>query len=159
MGKKKLLFTGCTAILVCSSFGTSILADYQSDTKNSMDVEMMVDDNGQVVYEYIDEEGVTRTSTTTSSISLTQARFDNIYSINKWDSDRIVVTVKEVPESGAKTSFEIVGSDGTTIASSNGKRYGKGSSWSAKSGGGWGKSHHVRANPSVSGKYKFHLQW
>lgn len=115
--------------------------------------------NGQVVYEYTDEEGVTRTSTTTGLISLTQDRFDKIYSINKWDSDCIVITVKEVPEGGAKASFEIVGSDGKTIASSKGTQYGKGSSWSAKSGGGWGKSHHVRANPSVSGKYKFHLQW
>ena len=152
MIKKRLLFIGGTAILACSSFETSILADYQAGTENSMEVEMTVDDNGQVVYEYTDEEGVTRTSTTTGLISLTQDRFDKIYSINKWDSDNIVVTVKEVPESGAKTSFEIVGSDGETIASSEGKSYGKGSSWSAKSSGGWGKAHHVRANPSVSGK-------
>lgn len=159
MIKKKLLFTGCTAILACSSFGTSILADYQAGTENSVEVEMTLDDNGQVVYEYTDEEGITRTSTTTSLVSLTQDRFDKIYSINKWDSDCIVITVKEVPEGGAKASFEIVGSDGKTIASSKGTQYGKGSSWSAKSGGGWGKSHHVRANPLVSGKYKFHLQW
>lgn len=159
MIKKKLLVAGGTAILACSSFGTSIFADDQAGTEHSVEVEMTLDDSGQVVYEYTDEEGITRTSTTTSLVSLTQDRFDKIYSINKWDSDCIVITVKEVPEGGAKASFEIVGSDGKTIASSKGTQYGKGSSWSAKSGGGWGKSHHVRANPSVPGKYKFHLQW
>ncbi len=107
MIKKKLLVAGGTAILACSSFGTSIFADDQAGTEHSVEVEMTLDDNGQVVYEYTDEEGITRTSTTTSLVSLTQDRFDKIYSINKWDSDCIVITVKEVPEGGAKASFEL----------------------------------------------------
>lgn len=159
MNKKKVLSIGSAAILAFSSFGTSVFANYKTGSKNSMEVEMTVDDNGNAIYEYTDADGVTRTSTTTSLISLTKDRFDKIYSISKWDSDNIVITVKEVPEVGAKTSFEIVNSAGTTISSSNGVKYGKDTSWSGKSSGGWGTAHNVRANPSVSGKYKFHLQW
>jgi len=159
MIKKKLLFAGCSAILAFNSFGTNVFADYKASTENGIEVEMTIDDYGNAVYEYTDVNGVTRTNTTTNLISLTKNKFDKIYGINKWDSDNIIVTIKEVPETGAKVSFEIVDSDGATIASSNGVRYGKNSSWSAKSSGGWGKSHNVRANPSVSGKYKFYLQW
>ena len=125
MNKKKVLSIGSAAILAFSSFGTSVFANYKTGSKNSMEVEMTVDDNGNAIYEYTDADGVTRTSTTTSLISLTKDRFDKIYSISKWDSDNIVITVKEVPEVGAKTSFEIVNSAGTTISSSNGVKYGK----------------------------------
>ncbi len=82
-----------------------------------------------------------------------------IYGINKWDSDNIVVTIKEVPKDGLTTSFEIVNNVGETISSSNGTQYSKDESWSAKSSGGLVAPHYVRANPSVAGKYKFHLQW
>ena len=109
--------------------------------------------------EYTDADGVTRTSTTTDSIGLTKNRFDMIYGINKWDSDNIVVTVKEVPKDGATTSFEIVNNLGETISSSTGTQYSKDESWSAKSSGGLGTPDYVRVNPSVTGKYKFHLQW
>lgn len=44
MIKKRLLFIGGTAILACSSFGTSILADYQAGTEHRMEVEMTVED-------------------------------------------------------------------------------------------------------------------
>ena len=88
-----------------------------------------------MVIQYIedtDADGVTRTSTTTDSIGLTKNRFDKIYGINKWDSDNIVVTIKEVPKDGATTSFEIVNNVGETISSSNGTQYSKDESWSAK---------------------------
>jgi len=120
---------------------------------------MTVDYNGNTVYEYTDADGVTRTSTTTDSIGLTKNRFDKIYGINKWDSDNIVITVKEVPKDGATTSFEIINNFGETISSSCGTQYSKDESWIAKSSGGFGAPHYVRANPSVTGKYKFHLQW
>ena len=120
---------------------------------------MTVDYNGNTVYEYTDADDVTSTSTTTDSIGLTKNRFDKIYSIYKWDSDNIVVTIKEVPKDGATTSFEIINNFGETISSSNGTQYSKGESWSAKSSGGLGTPDYVRVNPSVTGKYKFHLQW
>ena len=158
MIKKKLLSIGCASILACSTFGTSVFANPETGSENSMEGEMIVDDSGNAVYEYTNADGVTRTSTTTSLISLTKNQTDKIYTINKWESDNIIVTVKEVPSNG-KISFEIVNSAGATVASSKDTRYGKDESWSAKSSGGWGTAHNVRANPSVSGKYKFHLQW
>ena len=42
-----------------------------------------------------------------------------------WDSDNIVVTIKEVPKDGATTSFEIINNFGETISSSNGTQYSK----------------------------------
>ena len=159
MIKKKILSTGAAAIIAISYFGTSSFADSKTDFKNSMEINMTVDADGNAVYEYTDADGVTRTSTTTDSIGLTKNRFDKIYGINKWDSDNIVVTVTDAPK-GGKTSFEIVSEYGGTIASSGTTRYGKGSSWSAKGQHGiLGVVNNIRANPSVSGTYKFHLQW
>ena len=159
MIKKKVLSIGCAVVLGFSYFGTSVFANSGAGFENSIEVEMIIDDNGNVVYEYTDADGVTRTSTTTDSIGLTKNRFDMIYGINKWDSDNIVVTVKEVPKDGATTSFEIINNFGETISSSCGTQYSKDESWIAKSSGGFGTPHYVRANPSVTGKYKFHLQW
>lgn len=159
MIKKKVLSIGCAVVLAFSYFGTRVFANSGAGFENSIEVEMIVDDKGNILYEYTYADGVTRTSTTTDSICLTKNRFDKIYGINKWDSDNIVVTVKEVAKDGVTISFEIVNSVGETISSSNGTQYGKGESWSAKSSGGLGTPHNVRANPSVEGKYKFHLQW
>ena len=159
MIKKRVLSIGCAVVLGFSYFGTSVFANSGAGFENSIEVEMIIDDNGNFVYEYTDADGVTRTSTTTDSIGLTKNRFDKIYSIYKWDSDNIVVTIKEVPKDGATTSFEIINNFGETISSSNGTQYSKGESWSAKSSGGLGTPHYVRVNPSVTGKYKFHLQW
>lgn len=159
MIKKKVLSIGCAVVLAFSYFGTRVFANYETGFESSVEVDMIVDNKGNIIYEYTDADGATRTSTTTDSICLTKDRFDKIYGINKWDSDNIVVTVKEVPKEGAKTSFEIVNSVGETISSSGGTQYGKGESWSAKSSGGLGTPHYVRANPSDIGKYKFHLQW
>lgn len=123
-----------------------------------MEVNMTVDADGNAVYEYTDAKGVTRTNATTSK-KLTQGRSDYIYGILKMDSDNIVVTVKEAP-TGGKTSFEIVSEYGGTIATSGTTRYGKGSSWSVKGQHGvLGVVNNVRANPSISCNYTFHLQW
>ena len=158
MIKKKILSTGAAAIIAISYFGTSSFADSKTDFKNSMEINMTVDADGNAVYEYTDAKGVTRTNGTTSK-ELTKGRYDYIYGILKMDSDNIVVTVKEVPKDGATTSFEIVNNLGETISSSTGTQYSKDESWSSKSSGGLGTPHYVRANPSVAGKYKFHLQW
>ena len=123
-----------------------------------MEVNMHVDANGNTEYEYTVINGEIRTNGSTSK-KLTKCRFDLIYGVMKMDSDNIVVTIKEVPKDGATTSFEIVNNVGETISSSNGTQYSKDESWSAKSSGGLGTPHYVRANPSVAGKYKFHLQW
>lgn len=159
MIKKKVLSIGGAVVLAFSYFGTRVFANYGTGSNNSAEVEMTVNYNGNTVYEYTDADGVTRTSTTTDSIGLTKNRFDKIYGINKWDSDNIVITVKEVPKDGATTSFEIINNFGETISSSCGTQYSKDESWIAKSSGGFGTPHYVRANPSVTGKYKFHLQW
>ena len=158
MIKKKILSTGAAAIRAISYFGTSSFADSKTDFKNSMEINMTVDADGNAVYEYTDAKGITRTNGTTSK-ELTKGRYDYIYGILKMDSDNIVVTVTDAPK-GGKTSFEIVSEYGGTIASSGTTRYGKGSSWSAKGQHGiLGVVNNIRANPSVSGTYKFHLQW
>ena len=158
MNKKKILSTGAVALVAISCFGTNTFADSKTELKNSMEVNMHVDANGNTEYEYTVINGEIRTNGSTSK-KLTKGRFDLIYGVMKMDSDNIVVTIKEVPKDGATTSFEIVNNVGETISSSNGTQYSKDESWSAKSSGGLGTPHYVRANPSVAGKYKFHLQW
>ena len=158
MNKKKLLSTGAAALVAISCFGTSTFADSKTKLKNSMDINMHVDANGNTVYEFVDANGETRTNGSTSK-KLTKGRFDYIYGILKMDSDNIVVTVSNAPTNG-KTSFEIVGEWGNTIASSGSKTYGKGSTWSAKGHHGiLGVVNNVRANPTISGTYSFNLQW
>ena len=158
MIKKKVLSIGCAVVLAFSYLGTRVFANYGTGSNNSAEVEMTVDYNGNTVYEYTDAKGVTRTNGTTSK-ELTKGRYDYIYGILKMDSDNIVVTVTDAPK-GGKTSFEIVSEYGGTIASSGTTRYGKGSSWSAKGQHGiLGVVNNIRANTSVSGTYKFHLQW
>ena len=130
MNKKKILSTGAVALVAISCFGTNTFADSKTELKNSMEVNMHVDANGNTEYEYTVINGEIRTNGSTSK-KLTKGRFDLIYGIMKMDSDNIVVTVKNAP-SGGKTSFEIVSEWGGTIASSGSKTYGKGSTWSAK---------------------------
>ena len=108
MIKKKVLSIGCAVVLAFSYLGTRVFANYGTGSNNSAEVEMTVDYNGNTVYEYTDADGVTRTSTTTDSIGLTKNRFDKIYGINKWDSDNIVVTVKEVPKHRLKLLIMLV---------------------------------------------------
>lgn len=158
MNKKKILSTGAVALVAISCFGTNTFANSKTELKNSMEVNMHVDANGNTEYEYTVINGEIRTNGSTSK-KLTKGRFDLIYGVMKMDSDNIVVTAKNAP-SGGKTSFEIVSEYGGTIASSGTTRYGKGSSWSAKGQHGiLGVVNNIRANPSVSGTYKFHLQW
>ena len=97
MIKKKILSTGAAAIIAISYFGTSSFADSKTDFKNSMEINMTVDADGNAVYEYTDAKGVTRTNGTTSK-ELTKGRYDYIYGILKMDSDNIVVTVTDAPK-------------------------------------------------------------
>ena len=157
MNKKKILSTGAATFVAISCFATSTFANPKTELKNSMEVNMHVDADGNTVYEYIDVNGVTRTSTTASK-ALTKGRMDNIHMIMKVDSDDIVVKVTGAPANG-RVHFEITTNYGT-IASSGDTNYAKGGIWSAKGASGiLGVQNNVRARPTVSGTYSFNIQW
>ena len=91
MNKKKILSTGAVALVAISCFGTNTFADSKTELKNSMEVNMHVDANGNTEYEYTVINGEIRTNGSTSK-KLTKGRFDLIYGVMKMDSDNIVVT-------------------------------------------------------------------
>ena len=105
MNKKKILSTGAVALVAISCFGTNTFADSKNELKNSMEVNMHVDANGNTEYEYTVINGEIRTNGSTSK-KLTKGRFDLIYGVMKMDSDNIVVTATTSSTLKTEQNFE-----------------------------------------------------
>ncbi len=157
MYKKLGLILGLTATMSLTAFADDNTIEYS----NSMEVTMYVDESGNTMVTTGDAPDVTPETYTNTTVSkpLETETFSPIYTINKVDSDHIMVNVKSAPYNG-EVFFELRNSDQDLLDySSVSYALNKGWGTSEFESSLFGTDNYLHGKGTVQGVYKFYIQW